>query len=94
MAAEQAIPFKWAKGEEIELRMSHPTYLVLRIDDETLMTLKQAEISRDDWDTEKKAKADSALDSLRKEYELLSNLKHPSIIECFGAEQTADAFNV
>ncbi|KAG9050645.1 hypothetical protein FS837_003745 [Tulasnella sp. UAMH 9824] len=94
MAAEQSIPFEWIKGAELEFELSNPIYLAMRDGDGTLMTLKQAEITRDNWDTEKKAKAVSALDSLRKEYELLSDLKHPSIVECYGAEQTADAFNV
>ncbi|KAG8918276.1 hypothetical protein FRC00_012640, partial [Tulasnella sp. 408] len=94
MAAEQEIPFKWTQGGELEFELSNPIYLAMRHEDGTLMTLKQAEIARDDWDTEKKAQAASALDSLRKEYELLSDLKHPSIIVCYGAEQTADAFNV
>ncbi|KIO28741.1 hypothetical protein M407DRAFT_22162 [Tulasnella calospora MUT 4182] len=94
MAAEQTDPFKWIKGGRLDYQLSTPTYLAMNSENGMLMTLKQAEIPRDDWDAESKKKAVSALESLRKEYELLSSLKHPGIIECYGAEQTADAFNV
>lgn len=94
MASVQTVPFEWVMGDRLESELSNPIYLVLRSADGKLMTLKQAEIPRQDSDTESKRKAELAFESLRKEYALLSSLKHPSIIICYGAEQTAEAFNV
>ncbi|KAG8947960.1 hypothetical protein FRC04_010157 [Tulasnella sp. 424] len=94
MASVQTVPFEWVMGDRLESELSNPIYLVLRSADGKLMTLKQAEIPRQDSDTESKRKAELALEFLRKEYALLSSLKHPSIITCYGAEQTAEAFNV
>ncbi|KAG9050644.1 hypothetical protein FS837_003744 [Tulasnella sp. UAMH 9824] len=97
MTTELPAPFRWVQGDKIGTDPDSPFYLIYRVVDTSLAKMavvKQIRVPSEDPSEEGFAKKRRDFGAIKNEWNILSSVEHANIVECYGAEQTAEFFNM